>query len=555
MINSLYIKNIAVIKELSVDLSGGLTTLTGETGAGKSVIIDSIGILLGSRPHKEKIRNGEASATVSACFDGLSEDTLRALDELGFDGREGVVIQRTVTREGKTSVKVNGQTVTQAMGKQIGAHLMTIHGQNDNQKLMQRSEHMGILDSYAELSESKNEYFKVYSEYKATRERLDSIKKSAAESARMLDVYKFQAREIDEAALRSGEEERLEAEEKRLENIEKIEKHSRFAYHVLRGSEKSVSVLVDKASASLEQLSSVINEAQELAERLARVGYELDDIAEAVRELVGDDVQGADKRLDKIGSRLDLIQKLKRKYGENIDEILKFRKSIGERIDEMENSDELIERTEKELKELLTRLSEKGRMLTEKRKAAAKRLQDDIMRELSFLEMPKVRFVVDVKCGESPTPNGFDEVEFLISTNAGNEPMPMIKIASGGELSRIMLAIKTVLLDKDGVDSVIFDEIDTGISGKTSRKVGIKLKEIAKKIQVLCVTHSAQIASLADGHLLISKRECDGETQTSVRLLDEEGRVNEVARILGGLNITRSQTDAAREMIEEGKYL
>ena len=555
MITSLYIKNIAVIKEINIDFSSGFSTLTGETGAGKSVIIDSIGILLGSRSFKDKIRNGETSATVSACFEDLSPYVIDQLSQLGFDAEDGMILQRNITADGKSTVKINGQTVTQGMGKEIGRLLITIHGQNDNQRLMQRSEHLGILDSYADLKKYKDDYVNTYLQYKALREKLESIKQSNTEKARLFDVYKFQAKEIDDLNLKLGEEEKLIAEERRLENIEKIEKHSLFVYHLLHGSEKSVSVLMDKASASLTQLSSVIPEAEELCEKLVQLQYEIDDIASSVRSFSEGGGESADKKLDKIESRLAAIQKLKRKYGNCVEEILEFRKKIGETLDEMENSDELLEKTEKELKKVFTALDQKAKILTEKRADAAEKLQNEIMNQLSFLEMPKVRFVIDIKRHSEPLASGFDSVEFLVSANAGQPPMPMIKIASGGELSRIMLAIKSILLDKDGADAVIFDEIDTGISGKTSRKVGIKLKQIAKKIQVLCVTHSAQIASLADNHYLISKSDIDGATQTSVKLLDREGQINEVARILGGLNVTRSQTDAAREMIEEGSAL
>lgn len=554
MLTSLFIKNIAVVKEINIDLSSGFSTLTGETGAGKSVIIDSIGILLGSRSYKDKIRNGESTATVSACFENLPPEVLSELDALGFDGRDGMIVQRTITTDGKNTVKINGQTVTQGIGKEIGRLLITIHGQNDNQKLMQRSEHLGILDSYADLKEYKDDYFNTYSEYKVLTEKLESIKKSNSERARLFDVYKFQAKEIDDANLKLGEEEKLVAEEKRLENIEKIEKHSLFVYHLLHGAEKSVDALMDKASSSLSQLSFVVPEAQDLNEKLLQFRYEIEDIASAVRSFADEGGESADKKLDKIESRLDAIQKLKRKYGNTVEEIIEFRQNIGRTLDEMENSDEIIEKTEKELKKVRALLEQKAGVLSEKRTKAAEKLQQEIMRELSFLEMPKVRFVIDIKPSE-PKDNGSDAVEFLVSANAGQPPMPMIKIASGGELSRIMLAIKSILLDKDGATTVIFDEIDTGISGKTSRKVGIKLKQIAKRIQVLCVTHSAQIASLADNHYLISKADVDGSAQTNVKLLDEKGKINEVARILGGLNITRSQIDAAQEMIEEGKGL
>jgi DNA repair protein RecN (Recombination protein N) len=314
-------------------------------------------------------------------------------------------------------------------------------------------------------------------------------------------------------------------------------------------------VLIEKASASLDQLSHVIEGASELGERLAEIRYEIEDIAATARDYAEGGGENAEKRLDRIESRLDAIQKLKRKYGGSEEEILAFRDELAEKLDEMENSDELLEKTQKELKLVTSELLHAGEALSNKRERAARELEKLIMNELSFLEMPRVRFVIDLKRQDEPRADGLDAVEFLVSANAGQPPMPMIKIASGGELSRIMLAIKSILLDKDGATSVIFDEIDTGISGKTSRKVGIKLKQIAKKIQVICVTHSAQIASLADNHYLISKHEIEGSAQTQVCLLDGELSVREVARILGGLNVTAAQLSAAREMIEEAKTL
>ena len=375
------------------------------------------------------------------------------------------------------------------------------------------------------------------------------------ERARLYDVYQFQANEIDEVNPKVGEEEKLLTEEKRLSNIEKIQKHSNFTYHVLQGSERSVTALLDKATSSLSHLRDCIPQTNELNEKLIQIRYEISDIADTINDFGQDNGENADKLLDKIGSRLNAISRLKKKYGNTIDEILVFRKELGTKIADMENSEYLIEQTEAELAMVSQELNSKALLLSEARKKAAIELQDKIMNQLEFLEMPKARFVIDFKDSPVPLSTGKDVVEFLISTNAGQLPMPMAKIASGGELSRIMLAIKSILLDKDGITSVIFDEIDTGISGKTSRKVGIKLKEIAKHVQVLCVTHSAQIASLADNHYLVSKSEVNGATQTTLRLLDNDARINEVARILGGLNVTQNQILAAEEMINEGKRL
>lgn len=555
MISSLYIKNVAVVKELCIDFRGGLSTLTGETGVGKSVIMDCIGILLGSRPTKGKIRQGEHEAIIRAYFCDISEGTRRAMEELGFDECEEILLQRTFNSEGKSVAKINGQTVTRSMLGEIGAHLIGIHGQNDNQRLMQRSEHLNILDSYAGLEAERAEYREVFDKYRAAESRMAELRERARDGARLLDVYRFQAKEIDELHLRVGEEERLLAEEKRLENAEKIEKHSKFVYHALLGADRSAAALTDKAASSLSQLSGVIPEAEELGDRLVRIRYEIESIAQTAADWSGSDTENAEKLLDKIGARLNAISKLKKKYGGSEEAILAFRAELEKTINDTECSDLLLEECEREMKQIESELLLRAEGLSEKRRAAAHTLERAITGELEFLEMPRVRFVIRIVRSAVPTASGTDDVEFLVATNAGQEPMPMIKIASGGELSRIMLAIKSILLDKDGTETVIFDEIDTGISGKTSRKVGIKLKRIAGYAQVICVTHSAQIASLADNHYVISKREEDGAAQTGVALADDEARVREVARILGGLTVTEGQLRAAREMIEEGKTL
>ena len=552
MITSLYIKNIAIVKEINIDFSAGFSVLTGETGAGKSVIIDSIGILLGSRPIKGKIRNGEKEAIIRACFEDIPHVFASRLTELGFEIDGGLMFQRSFNIEGKSVYKLNGQTVTQALAKEIASHLITIHGQHDNQKLMQKSEHLEILDRYADITDIKSDYQIAFQKYMFLSDKLKSLKGNALEKARLYDIYQFQAKEIDSVQPRVGEEEKLLAEERRLENLEKIQKHSKFTYHLIKGSEKGIISLIDKANSSMTHLAAVIEEAGTLSERLLQVQYELEDIADTVQEWGDSDDTSAEKKLDKIGERLNAISKLKKKYGNTIEDILEFRKQLSDSIEAMDNSDELIKETESELAKAKELIDTKAYHLTQSRKKAAFELQNAIMKELSFLEMPKVNFIIDIKKLPEPGANGSDDIEFLISANSGQEPMPMIKIASGGELSRIMLAIKSILLDKDGVGSVIFDEIDTGISGKTARKVGIKLKQISKHVQVICVTHSAQIASLSSSHYLIYKHDVNASTQTDLKTLDTTGRINEIARILGGLNITDNQLVAAKEMIEEG---
>ena len=555
MITSLYIKNVAVIKELNIDFNSGLCVLTGETGAGKSVIMDCIGILIGTSSIKGKIRYGEQSAVIQACFDNLPKQVTDVLDSYGFEMNGEIILQRNFNIDGKNQARLNGQTITQSAAKELGSLLISIHGQNDNQRLLQKHEHYKVLDSFANLDSLRNDYHSIYLQFKELQEKLDTLKSQAREKERLYDIYLFQAKEIDEINPKCGEEEVLLAEEKRLGNIEKIQKHSQFTYHLLRGAERSACALINKTSSSVSQLASIIPEANDINERLIQIEYELMDIAESVSSWGDFNGENADKKLDMIGSRLNSISKLKRKYGNSIEEILAFREKLALILDEMDNSDNLIEELELKLNKVTDLLISKGEELRKQRITFASSLQNLIMDELKYLEMPKVRFIVGMSPSSEPTPTGLDQIEFLISTNSGQEPMPMVKIASGGELSRIMLAIQRILLDKGGVTTAIFDEIDTGISGKTSRKVGIKLKQISKYIQVICVTHSAQIASLADNHYLISKSDVEGKTQTSMKLLDSASKINEVARILGGLNVTDNQILAATEMIEEGKSL
>ena len=559
MLSSLHIENIAVIKTLDVDLESGFTALTGETGAGKSIIIDSINMLIGGKIQRELIRTGENKAIVSGIFTDLSPVALSKLEELGLSADEdgNVMLQKSITSDGKASVKLGGRTITASVQRKIAAALINIHGQNDSQQFLAKSSHIGLLDAFAEDSEELEAYRESYEEYTETLRALEELQSGDKEKNRLIEIYRFQISEIDALKLREGEEEVLEAECAKLRNLEKIKKQTAFAYRVLHSSEKSASVtyLLDRAAQSLTAISDVIPESAELAERLKNYRYEIEDIALTVEGFASDGFDGdPTARLNKIEGRLDAITKLKRKYGSTIAEILEFRAETAEKLDMIEQSDDKIAEYKEKLTCVKNEMTERAEKLREKRIKAARGLTDRIMGVLAFLDMPKVRFDVSIKPSE-PRKNGFDDVEFLVATNAGEPLKPMIKIASGGELSRIMLSMKSVLADKDAIDTLIFDEIDTGISGGTSRKVGIKLKSIAKGIQVICVTHSAQIASLADSHFKINKTEDNGRAFTSLTLLDEEGRIEETARILGGIEVTETQRSAAKEMINEGEML
>ena len=558
MISGLHIENIAVVKSLDIDLTGGLNVLTGETGAGKSIIIDSLNLLLGARADKELIRRGETSATVSATFCEIDEAAEALLREMGFEAEDRtLMLSRTVTADGKSTARLDGRVITLSLLREIAASLVSIHGQNDNQTLLRASSHIGILDKFAQDAELLGEYSALYREVLHIRAELDSLNRDSMEKERLREMLSYQVEDIDAANLKTGEEEKLTDEARRLEGLERVNKCTSLVHRAILGSEKGAgaSYLCDRAATALMQISDSFPEAKELSERLVSAKYELCDIAESAERLADIDEADPTARLDKIGARLEVITKLKRKYGATVEAVLEFRENAAKKLCELDNSEERAAELEDKLKIAEKKARDIADKLYEKRKASAKQLQTGVTESLEFLDMPKVRFEVGIEHGDTLNANGTDKVEFLIATNAGEPLMSMIKIASGGELARIMLSLRSVLNACDGTGTLIFDEIDTGISGKTSRKVGIKLASIGKEAQVVCVTHSAQIASLADSHFFISKSEVDGRVQTSVRLLDGDSRVEEIARILGGINITEAQRVAAREMIEEGRAL
>ena len=555
MLLALHIENVAVVKSLDIDFSCGMTVLSGETGAGKSIILDSLGLLLGARADRELIRNGEERAEVSAVFGNLQGSAIDVISELGFDVRDGsVMISRTVNTAGSTA-RINGRAVTLSVLREVSGVLFNIHGQNDNQQLLDPINHVGILDAYARNSELRREYSEIYRQILHKRNEIDSLKRDRREQERLSEMLRFQIADIDSAKLKRGEEEVLEQTVTRLRSMEQIIKCCTFVQKALEGSEKTRGAiyLTERAAAAMDNVSDALPEAEKISERLNDIKYELEDIAEGMSALYdfgGDDPA---KELDRAEARLHTISRLKKKYGSSVEEILDFKAGAAARLSDIENADNRAEELSDELASLETKANALAKELSERRRKTSRELTKKITETLAFLDMPKVQFDVGIEKTEDFCAAGRDKVEFLISTNPGEPLMPMAKIASGGELARIMLSLKNVLNECDGIDTVIFDEIDTGISGKTSRKVGIKLKEISEKTQVICVTHSAQIASMAHNHFHISKTEVDGRAETRLRLLDKEGRETEIARILGGIEITEAQRSAAREMIADGE--
>ena len=560
MLRELHIENVAVIKRVDVTLDRGLTVLTGETGAGKSILIDSVNLVLGGKFNREIIRTGEARATVSAVFDELSEDTIRTLGELGLevDEQDGsVLLQRVMHEDGKSSCRFCGSPITASMMREIGRCLLNIHGQNDNQRLLERSSHLSLLDAMGEVEEQKARYRACYERWLACREELSRLGQSEAEKARLREMLEYQIKDIDSASLKQQEEQALLRERDRLQNVEKIEKYVRFTRTALDRQEKGASAcyLLERSTAALRQISDVIPQAADYAEQLEDMMYRVRDIAQQISAWSDDEVIDPSARLDAIESRLDTISRLEKKYGETIADVLAFRERALEQLESLDGAQDRFERLSREKERLEQECCSLAKDLSECRRSVAQELTERVQAELAFLDMPKVRFSVSIRPSEELLSTGRDEVEFLIATNPGQPLMPMIKIASGGELSRLMLAIKSVLNDKDGVDTVVFDEVDTGISGKTSRKVGIRLCQMGRSSQVICITHAAQIASLADTHMLITKDTCGESVETRVLELDKQGRVDEISRILGGLHVTDSQREAAEDMIAEREQL
>ena len=566
MLLSLHIENVAVIRKVDIDFDGGLCVLTGETGAGKSLLIDSINLLMGGRVNRDLIRAGEDRALISAVF-SVDASIAAELAELGVESDGELMLQRTVRRDGRAEARINGRSVTGGLLRDVGNLLVNIHGQSDNQKLMQPASHRELLDSYAQDADELEQYQEVYTRWKSVRDEIHRLRCDAAERIRMQEMLEYQIKDIDAAKLKVGEEEKLTERRDKLLHIEKINRQVSVACRVLCDGEKAtVITLCDRASAALEQIAGIIPECDGLMERLNAIRAEAEDIADCVRKFGDEDIDDPTAELDRIEGRLELISRMKRKYGESVAAVLHFREDASSRLHELDIADELIGDMEAEERALFQSMTREAEAVTQIRRSAAEVLSRAVQEALTFLDMPKVRFQVSVTPTQEFMSHGRDSVEFLLSANPGEPLGPMVRIASGGELSRITLAIRSVLNQRYGVPTAIYDEVDTGISGRTARKVGIKLATIARGdhnvmgerqsgTQVVCVTHSAQIASLADAHYVIEKRgRVDGgeeRMETTVRRIGDRDRVEEVARILGGLDVTDSQRAAARELIAE----
>lgn len=552
MLAQLFIRNIAVIEKASIDLEKGFTVLTGETGAGKSIIIDAIHAVLGERTSKELVRTGTDSASVSALFTGLDEDTLSLLDRLSLPREEdgSLLIQRDIRLEGRSTCKINGAPATVSMLKQLGPRLVTIHGQHESYELLSPEVHMEYLDSFAGLESLLAEYQAAYRTLRETQRQLETLQTDEGEKARLSDLLHYQIDEIEAANVRVGEREELEAQRELIRNSEKIASALELLRGLLSGDEESEGLLagISQAAAQAGRVAAYLPELAEASQKLQEAGYLLEDV-DAI--LHGTAVDFDPALQESIEERLDLLYKLGLKYGGSEEKILEYLEDCRIRLHQIAFSDEERERLEAQYETQKTAAIALAKELSEQRKAASKQFISQVKGELAFLNMPGIAFETEIQ--RVPLNHmGCDKLQFLVSANKGEPPKPMSKIASGGELSRIMLAIKTVLSGKDKVDTLIFDEVDTGISGAAANKVGQKLKQVSQNRQVLCITHLAQIAALADHHFLISKHVEGERTYTQVQGLDFEGRKREVARIIGGDQVTDLQLEMAGEMLKKG---
>lgn len=553
MLTSLKIENVAIIETAAIEFGCGLNVLTGETGAGKSIVIDSINAVLGERTTKDIIRTGADCAKVYAVFEDISPDIIALLDECGVDCEDDVlIVNRVINRDGKNTCRINGIPVTVNMLKSIARELITVHGQHDNQALLSPERHCDFIDKFADCGELISRYNESYNELSEIRRKLKSLKSDESNKAQKIDLLTYQIDELEKAGIRVGEKDELNERLTVINNSLKIINSLNSAYELLKrddGGVDSVSSASYELGKSAEYLSSV----SELSEKLCDIQYELDDIAEIIRDLLSD-MEFSDDELDEISLRLDLLHKLSLKYGDTEEEMLKYLEKAKTELENITFSEEKLLEMKKRENVLYNQTKKLADELSDVRIKAGERLSSMISDELGFLDMPNVTFKVS-RVETELTENGQDDIEFLISANAGEMPKPLAKIASGGELSRIMLAIKNVLADADNIGTMIFDEIDTGVSGRAAHKIALKLREVSDGRQVICVTHLAQIAAQGDVHLFISKTVSDGKTYTKIRSLTSDERINEIARIMGGIEITDLQLQSAREMLESaGNY-
>jgi len=554
MLSSLQIENVAVIQKAEVHFEPGLNVLTGETGAGKSILIDSINAILGNRTSKDLVRTGAAKAVIRAAFEQVPPAVLDKLEQSGYERSEALLLSREITAEGKSSCRINGMPATAAVLRELCGGLININGQHDSVGLLNPAHHLGILDDYAQNRTVFQEYYTLYRELVRVKRELDALITDEAEKQRKIDLLQYQVQEIEDAGLTAGEEQTLENRRKVLSNASAIRDRLAQSYALLSGSDDAAGAvdLLGEASNAVDAAAQLDPALTAAAGQLLDLYYNAKDVA---ADLIGrlDTYDTNDAELDEVEQRMDLLYRLKRKYGSTVEDVIAFGQKAREELDNIQHSQQRYDALQAEKLRLYTKAREKAEVLTQTRLKAFEELNTRISGTLDFLNMPGVRMTLRHTRGPLAS-HGQDSVEFYISTNPGEAPKPLAKIASGGELSRITLAIKNAMADKDAVPTVIYDEIDSGVSGKAAGRIGEVLRQSAQGHQILCITHTAQIAALADCHLLIQKNVSNERTYTEIHPLDENGRVEALARLISGDHVTELSRANAREMLQERKH-
>ena len=547
MLSLLHIENIAVIECAEISFDRGFNVLTGETGAGKSIVIDAISAILGERAYRDMIRTGTQAASVRAVFTGVPE--LPWFEENGVEYDSETVIQRQIHLDGKNVCRVNGSLVSVSILRKLGIQLINIHGQHDTASLFDEDNHLTMLDAFGDNQQLQADYQEKYASVAALRREIERMTMDEGEKLRRMETLRYQIAEIEKAELEPGEDEALEERRKILQNSEKLSDGLNDAAECLYGGEDSdgAAGLLAQAEYALSRLVRFSDSFSSLHDRVNDLKYQVQDIAEEVRD-ARDELSYSADELEQIESRLDVIHKLRRKYGATCGDILEYLEKSKKELDDIEFADDHLERLKGKLKKAEKQAWDAALVLRKNRQETAQKLSERILTELAQLDMPRVQFQCQFQEQELGS-TGADAVAFYMSANAGEALKPLSKVASGGELARIMLAMKNVMAEKDQVETLIFDEVDTGVSGRAAQKVAEKLRSVAAHKQVLCVTHLPQLAALADTHLLIAKSERDGRTYTTVTPLDLEGRKRELARIIGGANITETTLKSAEEML------
>ena len=554
MLSSLQIENVAVIQKAEVHFEPGLNVLTGETGAGKSILIDSINAILGNRTSKDLVRTGAAKAVIRAAFEQVPSAVLDKLEQSGYERSEALLLSREITAEGKSSCRINGMPATAAVLRDLCGGLININGQHDSVGLLNPAHHLGILDDYAQNRTVFQDYYTLYRKLVQVKRELDALITDETEKQRKIDLLQYQVQEIEDAGLTAGEEQTLENRRKVLSNASAIRDRLAQSYALLSGSDDAAGAvdLLGEASNAVDAAAQLDPALSAAAGQLLDLYYNAKDVA---ADLIGrlDAYDTNDAELDEVEQRLDLLYRLKRKYGSTVEDVIAFGQKAREELDNIQHSQQRYDTLQAEKLRLYAKAREKAEVLTQTRLKAFEELNTRISGTLDFLNMPGVRMTLRHTRGPLAS-HGQDSVEFYISTNPGEAPKPLAKIASGGELSRITLAIKNAMADKDAVPTVIYDEIDSGVSGKAAGRIGEVLRQSAQGHQILCITHTAQIAALADCHLLIQKNVSNERTYTEIHPLDENGRVEALAHLISGDHVTELSRANAREMLQERKH-